>query len=815
MSANTVINETNYDLPNTSPDITFYANAAGSTQTTINIADHPELATSNDYYNSCIVRIISGTGSNGAGANVNTAVITDYYYTPNTMLILKSNTSVYGTVNVSGVNVVGNTLNPNITYFTEGAPGFYNYLTPGKDIEVNGEIRTISTVTNNYHLTVTSAFTNPATNKKLNANSTLAISPDATSLLQITSGVDTNLYSAFSFETMNVNPIQTVLIVSGGSDFGSEPPAALNVVAVYESDYSSEGFQSLNPGQFGNYDKNLGTLEFLFAGASPTDDWYVGRRIKLANQYRIITDYDGTTKTAYLNRPFETDVTSSTILTKTLMLDNRPGVLGMGIVANVEIISGGSGYIAGEPLIFTETGVGAAATVGTVSGGGTITSISISNRGEGYPVAPLVTVNTVGGSGANLKAYLVGDGEDITATATTLGEIIDFNLISRGAGYINTPNVSLKIYDLYIDNTSNTTNVNGIIENDVVYQGTDLANATFRATVDQQLLSNTILRVFNYSGTPNVSNNPLIIIRADVNGAYINVHNTGVNIGATTINGYTYPRTYGNAKAKANAEFLNGLIRYNGFYLNTDGFVSSDKRLQDDERYHNYSYELVSEESFDNYKKTIYDVVHPVGTKLLPTHVIPEDYSTILPRTLINLHTLVVSSNTLIDNCSVLFESNTVIGASENFDTLANVGDVIIINSGNTYRAFAKTITSIANNNSLNIESSCVFVGEGKAKISNGSATITIFGNTNPVSAFISTADKIRINVDGTVLLKTINSISSNAITLNSNTGITNTTNLTIDTDNLRNYGRANIPALVYEVIPQFNNVDYQIIRTS
>ena len=176
---------------------------------------------------------------------------------------------------------------------------------------------------------------------------------------------------------------------------------------------------------------------------------------------------------------------------------------------------------------------------------------------------------------------------------------------------------------------------------------------------------------------------------------------------------------------------------------------------------------------------------------------------------------MIIATNTLIGNCSVVAESNTVTGASENFDILANVSDLIIINSGNTYRSFVKTITSITDNNSLNIESSCVFVGEGKATITNGSSVIVIAGNTNPVAAFISTSDKIRINVDGTVLTKTISSISGNSITLNSNTGITNTTNLTIDTSNPMNYGKANVPALVYQVIPEFNSVEYKIIRTS
>jgi hypothetical protein len=807
LSANLTLNVA-YDLPNTNPDTTFLVTPAGTTQTTVNIANAPTVSSTNDYYNSTILRILSGTASNGFGANINTVVISDYYGS-NTMAILNANTPIEGTVNISGVEVVGNTTYPNLTNFIGGTPGFYNYLYSGKTIEINGEERVIDVVTNANHLTVTSAFSGSATNKKLNANSILTTTPDVTSLIQINSIGDTKLYNSLAFETFNVNPILTTAIISGGADFDSEPPASLNVVATYETDYSSDGFITINPGSFSTYNPVNASIKLSGSGFSTTDDWYNGRRLLLESQYRTIIDYDGASKTAFLDRQFETNINQINILTKTIRMDNRPIILGMGILANVEVINGGTGYAINDVLNFTGTGVGAAGRVSAVSGG-FITAIELTNRGEGYPIAPNVTVNG-SGTGAILKAYLLGDGEDITPTATTLGEIIDFKLTSRGAGYISTPNVSLKIYDLYLDPSSNTTNVAEILENDVVYQGTPSVK-TFTGIVDGQWGSNNFLRVYNYSGTPAIGE--LVVTRANITGNLVNVHNTGINVTATVFNGVSYPKTYGNAKAKANAEFLQGLIRYNGYYLNSDGFISSDKRLQDKERYHNFSYELVSEESFDTYKKTILDVAHPAGTRLLPTHVIPEDYNLEFESD-ISAHEVVLTTNNLIDNCSVAFESNNVISGDGTFDTVANVNDIIVINSANTFRAFSKIITGISNNYSLNIESPCILVGEGKAKINSGNAVVQIAGNTNPIARFISTGDRIMISVDGNLLTKTINSISGNAITLNSNTGITNTTNLTIDTSNPRNYGNPNVPAIVYYVVPSFSNVAYEIVRTT
>ena len=801
------INELNFDFSNTGMTDTFFAATSGSTQTTVNIANTPSINSSNDYYNTRLLRVLSGTGSDGSGAKINTVVIAQYVGA-NTMALLNAKTSIIGTVNISGTEVVGNTTYPSTTFFTSGTPGFYNYLTAGKDIEINNELRTIAAITNANHLTVTSAFSSPATNKQLNANSTLTSTLDATSNLKMSAALDTSLGTSFSFETLNLAPIYTTVIVSGGADFDQEPPATLNAVALYDSDYSSEGFIIINPGSFHTYNNVNASIRFAGAGFSTVDDWYNRRRIKVEGQFRTIIDYDGATKTAFLDRQFETSINQINILTKTLRLDNRPKIIDMGIVANVEIVSAGSGYTVGDPIIFTGTGTGAAATVGSVSGSGGVTGVTISNRGAGYPIAPTATAGG-SGNGAAFQVILLSDGEEMNCTATALGEIIDFTLLNRGSDYISTPNVSLKIYDLYL--TGNSTKIASIAENDIVYQGSP-SSQTFTGIVDSQLSTNTIIRVFNYSGAP-TTGQPLIITRAAANGVFINVHTTEVTVTSANVSGKVYPYNYGNAKAKANAEFLNGLIRYNGFYLNTDGHLSSDKRIQDDDRYHNYSYSLVSEESYDTYKKSVLDVVHPSGTKLLPIHVIPEIYNTSPPTVNVNTHSLILTTNTQINDCTVAFESNNVIGGAENFDTVANVNDIIIINSANTYRSFAKVITSITNNYSLNIESACIMVGEGRGHITSGSADMTIKGNTNIVARFISTTDKIRINVDGVVLYKTISSISGNVITLNSNAGLTNTTNLSIDTAP-RNFGKANVPALVYEVIPQFTNVEYQIVRT-
>ncbi len=141
-----------------------------------------------------------------------------------------------------------------------------------------------------------------------------------------------------------------------------------------------------------------------------------------------------------------------------------------------------------------------------------------------------------------------------------------------------------------------------------------------------------------------------------------------------------YPHFYGDGKAKANAEFLAGLIKYDGFYLNTDGFISADKKLQDKDYYHNFSYEIQSEKSLDEYKETIFRLAHPAGMDLKSKFVIKETQDDIIT----------IKSNTFTQNSvgttnvNTSYTSNIVYGNTSAFLSNVNVGDIIIINSTET-----------------------------------------------------------------------------------------------------------------------------------
>jgi hypothetical protein len=56
-----------------------------------------------------------------------------------------------------------------------------------------------------------------------------------------------------------------------------------------------------------------------------------------------------------------------------------------------------------------------------------------------------------------------------------------------------------------------------------------------------------------------------------------------------------------------------GVCAYDGYYANTDGRLSTDKVMQDNHYYQNYSYVLLSEITIDKYRDAIRRLIHPAG----------------------------------------------------------------------------------------------------------------------------------------------------------------------------------------------------------
>jgi hypothetical protein len=726
-----LLNATQYDFDN----VTAFANqtaGAGNTTTTVNLNTATYTAsTVNDWYKSFVLQIMSGTGAAGSP---NSAVISAY--------------------------------------------------------DGTSKVATLAT--------------------------SLAVAPDATSNLKIYANAQTEIGRALTYETILLGKIRALDLKDGGSFF--EEPPSFDAISVFESDYSiDEGFITIPSGQFSQYNPAATppTIRLSSSNASYSlaNGFYTGCRLFLdvgdTAHYATVLDYvvefPGspalTTKTLYLDRKFENNINPTNILNFRLFLDVRPNVQGAGKLGTILIRNGGTGYNDTNNVIeFVGTGYGANA-YHTVNATGTITSVTLDNRGEGYSAAPSILIrdkdtgNVAAGTGAILNVVLLSDGEEISAETSDIGRIQDFRIINRGFDYANTPITSLKVVDILTDNLAAGSIV---LSGDSVWQGgITNANATFRGTVDEIYrsdLSNTVIRVFNYSG----SINPGLPIKVstDAGNLTLNLSTANATISFNDINDAIerkYPYFYGDGLAKANAEFLAGLIKYDGFYLNTDGFLSADKKLQDGEYYHNFSYEISSERSLNDYSETLYRVAHPAGMQLLSKYLIKDIVNETITISS-NIHT---ANSLQTTNGNTWYTSNVFYGNNSGFLTAANVGDIIVINTTETaeFKRYSKVITNIVDNNTLWMESPIGGIGDGRIRIESGNVDALIYANSSFVSESLENGDNISFNIAGTVYDRYVTANTGKVITLNASVGVSANT--------------------LYSKNPKYNVVSYKIIRTN
>lgn len=81
----------------------------------------------------------------------------------------------------------------------------------------------------------------------------------------------------------------------------------------------------------------------------------------------------------------------------------------------------------------------------------------------------------------------------------------------------------------------------------------------------------------------------------------------------------------GNGRANAVAVMLSNLFTVPGRFQTTEGFLSSDQRLESAGYYSNYSYVVRSQTELVKYKNILRDLVHPAGVKLWGEYIIDSE----------------------------------------------------------------------------------------------------------------------------------------------------------------------------------------------
>lgn len=346
----------------------------------------------------------------------------------------------------------------------------------------------------------------------------------------------------------------------------------------------------------------------------------------------------------------------------------------LGILAPIQILSGGSGYSNNSVISFVGgTGHGANAIITGVGSGGNILSVDYTANGiitlgglgyqvgEIYPtqnVANTTILNTIalaGGyklssglplvkppstSGANavmIVPGILGQGALFSPTYTDVGNITHINISDFGEDYIAPPKVSLKVQDIIVYGFLGKETVFLPAKGDVIYQGTSVITATYKSTVDSVIKliveddptqSLFLIRVYNYNTLPDIFNSIKINSKSIVFNIYGNLTQNqldGIELSGITndtLTGLNFERfkngilVYGDGSAKATATFLNGLTISNGQYLDTTGQPSSYNVLQS-QNYNNFTYQITVEKEISKYRKALLDLLHPTGMKVI------------------------------------------------------------------------------------------------------------------------------------------------------------------------------------------------------
>jgi len=463
----------------------------------------------------------------------------------------------------------------------------------------------------------------------------------------------------------------------------------------------------------------------------------------------------------------------------------------LGMLQPIRILNGGVGYSNANTIsIVGGMGIGAFANIVVNTAGSIISANYVYSSGntiQNYPLGglgyertdlPRVIINSTTGTNASLIVPgILGDGASLTTISDRLGEIISITVTNQGEDYVSSPTVSLKVADITLSNVSSTYFPES---GDQLYQGSSFVSSSFKTNIDTitkittAVPANTLadiylLRTYEYFGTFNESL-PLKIDKT-VEGVTTTI-SLQPQPTFTVLGSPSSIKRYGDGTAKANANFLNGLIIGQGQYLNDDGHISSLGIVLESEDYNNYTYVLSVEKALRDYKDLVLNLLHPAGMKLIGRNLLRSSNLFNMLSTTIYQPGFPLSSvagpaafATLEVNTSAGQLSNNIIKIS-NILT-GNIGNTIIANdiieftSTNNVKAYS-IITRVDHVNNLIFMAANVFltfpnIAFGTANASSNIINITTltgqydgeFSPKTPVSSMIYVGDSVSLNGTG------------------------------------------------------------------
>jgi hypothetical protein len=208
-------------------------------------------------------------------------------------------------------------------------------------------------------------------------------------------------------------------------------------------------------------------------------------------------------------------------------LDPLSTSAGCGDIEVINVINGGSGYNpANSTITVSITGDGSGAVASVISSNNTITDVVVTNPGTNYSFATINIVSS-SGAGANVIAPISpigGHGFDavtelgcshIMLTTTfngSEGGYIPTDIDYRQVGILNNP-LARSTYPNFANSTIYKTSTDFVIasgfgtyvNDEVIYQGSSLASASFSAKVLSFDSASNIINLINITGNPTIN----------------------------------------------------------------------------------------------------------------------------------------------------------------------------------------------------------------------------------------------------------------------------------------------------------------------
>ena len=347
-----------------------------------------------------------------------------------------------------------------------------------------------------------------------------------------------------------------------------------------------------------------------------------------------------------------------------ILLDGQNS--GIGFVQTVTVNTGGTLYSNGGLITFTGGGraggdpwLQANAYI-TTNGSGVITTITVTDPGEGYYTSPTLTLPATSGTVANVSpvmnygyGFVKNPQGEVTDTITslltsenfTIGSIGSLGKINPGLGYNADPFV--RVYNPYIagyargDFYLELNNIVGsFIVGENLEQSTSAKGKVLEYDFDAKLLK--VRRTsFNVAFSPSISISGedsnatanVIAVTADstsrVLGDNANVSSNVIvaNGIATSVeiidSGFGYVQDGIVTLESANNQFiLEGTTNIlnqgvgEGYWKTTNSHLNSEKKIHDNRYYQEYSYDIISGLSINRYRNIVKRILHVAGNEL-------------------------------------------------------------------------------------------------------------------------------------------------------------------------------------------------------